>query len=252
VGHRRIHGELAKLGIAVAPSTVWEILRATGIDPAPRRSGLTWRQFLHAQAAGILAVDFLHVDTVLLKRLYVLVFIEHRTCWMHLGGATAHPTGDWTVQQARNLALTLGERFESIRFLVRDRGSNFTVSFDAVFLAAGTRIVRTAVQVPRMNAVCKRLVGTLRRELLDRMLILGERHLRSALAEYQVHYNAARPHQGIAQRVPDSEHDGRHLTVADLDHERFLRKPVLGGLINDMRAPPNISKNRRSRRGSYF
>ena len=132
-GHRRIHGELAKLGIAVAPSTVWEILRAAGIDPAPRRSGPTWRQFLHAQAAGILAVDFLHVDTVLLKRLYVLVFIEHRTRRMHLGGVTAHPTGDWTVQQARNLALTLGERFESIRFLVRDRGSNFTVSFDAVF-----------------------------------------------------------------------------------------------------------------------
>jgi putative transposase len=228
-GHRRIQGELAKLGIAVAPSTVWEILRAAGIDPAPRRSGPTWRQFLRAQAAGILAVDFLHVDTVLLKRLYVLVFIEHRTRRMHLGGVTAHPTGDWTVQQARNLALTLGERFESIRFLVRDRGSNFTVSFDAVFQAAGTRVVRTAVQAPRMNAVCERLVGTLRRELLDRMLILGERHLRSVLAEYQVHYNTARPHQGIAQRVPD----GEHLIVAGLDRERIIRKPVLGGLINE-------------------
>jgi putative transposase len=163
----------------------------------------------------------------------MLVFIEHRTRRMHLGGVTAHPTGDWTVQQVRNLALTLGERFESIRFLVRDRGSNFTVSFDAIFQAAGTRIVRTAVQAPRMNAVCERLVGTLRRELLDRMLILGERHLRSVLAEYQVHYNAARPHQGIAQRVPDSEHDGGHLTAADLDRERIIRKPVLGGLINE-------------------
>ncbi len=121
-GHRRIHGELAKLGIAVAPSTVWEILRAAGIDPAPRRSGPTWRQFLAAQAAGILAVDFLHVDTVLLKRLYVLVFIEHGSRRMHLGGVTAHPTGDWTAQQARNLALTLGERFENVRFLTRDRG----------------------------------------------------------------------------------------------------------------------------------
>jgi transposase len=103
-GHRRIHGELAKLGIAVAPSTVWEILRAAGIDPAPRRSDPTWRQFLAAQAAGVLAVDFLHVDTVLLKRLYVLVFIERGSRRMHLGGVTAHPTGDWTVQQARNLA----------------------------------------------------------------------------------------------------------------------------------------------------
>jgi len=110
-----------KLGVTVAPSTVWEILRAAGIDPAPRRSGPTWRQFLHAQAAGILAVDFLHVDTVLLKRVYVLVFIEHGTRRMHLGGVTANPTGDWTVQQARNFALTLGERFEDIRFLVRDR-----------------------------------------------------------------------------------------------------------------------------------
>jgi transposase InsO family protein len=232
-GHRRIHGELAKLGIAVAPSTVWQILRAAGIDPAPRRSGPTWRQFLYAQAAGILAVDFLHVDTVLLKRMYVLVFIEHGSRRMHLGGVTAHPTGDWTVQQARNLALTLGVRFEDIRFLIRDRGSNFTASFDAVFQAAGTRIVRSAVQAPRMNAICERLVGTLRRELLDRVLILGEGHLRAVLTEYQVHYNTARPHQGIAQRVPDGTHDGGHLTVSDLDRGRILRKPVLGGLINE-------------------
>ena len=113
-GHRRIHGELTKLGVTVAPSTVWKILRAAGIDPAPRRSGPTWRQFLHVQAAGIVAVDFLHVDTVLLRRLYVLVFIEHGTRRMHLGGVTANPTAEWTVQQARNLALTLGERFEDM------------------------------------------------------------------------------------------------------------------------------------------
>jgi len=121
-----------------------------------------------------LAVDFLHVDTVLLKRLYVLVFIEHGTRRMHLGGVTANPTGAWTVQQARNLAFTLGQRFEDTRFLIRDRGSNFTASFDAVFQAAGTRIVVSAVQTPRMNAICERLAGTLRREFLDRVLILGE------------------------------------------------------------------------------
>ena len=128
-------------------------------DPACRghRSGAapTWRQFFRARAAGILAVDFLHVDTVLRKRLYVLVFIEHGTRRMHLGGVTANPTGEWTVQQARNLTLSLGERFENDRFLTRDRGLNFTASFDAVFEAAGGRILRTAVQAPRMNATCE-------------------------------------------------------------------------------------------------
>jgi putative transposase len=232
-GHRRIHGELTKLGVTVTPSTVWEILHAAGIDPAPRRPGPGWRQFLRAQAAGIVAADFLHVDTVLLKRIYMLVFIEHGTRRMHIGGVTANPTGEWTVQQARNLALDLGERFKDVKFLIHDRGSNFTSSFDAVFQAAGTKIVRTAVQAPRMNAICERLVGTLRRELLDRMLILGESRLRTVLAEYQAHYNTARPHEGIAQCIPDGEGEGGHLTVADLDRERIYRKPVLGGLINE-------------------
>jgi putative transposase len=229
-GYRRIHGELTKLGVTVAQSTVWEILRVAGIDPAPRRSGPTWRQFMHSQAAGILAVDFFHVDTVLLKRLYVLVFIEHGTRRMHLG-VTASPTGEWTVQQARNL--TLGERFGDIRFLIRDRGSNFTASFDAVFQAVGTRILRTPVRAPRMNAICERLVGTLRRELLDRVLILGEQHLHAVLAEYQAHFNTARPHQGIAQHVPDDERDGPRATVTDIDNHQIRRKPILNGLINE-------------------
>ena len=232
-GYRRIHGELTKLGLAVAPSTVWEILHAAGIDPAPRRSGPTWRQFLHAQAAGILAVDFLHVDTVLLRRLYVLVFIEHGTRRMHPGGVTAHPTGEWTVQQARNLALTLDERFGAMKFLIRDRGSNFTASFDAVFQATGTTILRTAVQAPRMNAICERLVGTLRRELLDRVLILGETHLRAVLADYQAHYNMARPHQGIDQRVPNAEHHPPCITAWDFHTHQIRRIPVLSGLINE-------------------
>ena len=231
-GYRRIHGELTKLGVMVAPSTVWEILHGAGIDPAPRHTATTWRQFLQAQAAGILAVDFLHVDTML-KRLHVLVFIEHGTRRMHFGGVTAHPTGEWTAQQARNLALTLGERFEDIKFLIRDRGSNFTTSFDAVFQAAEARILRTAVQAPRMNAICERLIGTLRRELLDLMLILGERHLRNVLTEYQAHYNTARPHQGITQRVPGDEPDAPHTAVPDIDALQIRRKPVLNGLINE-------------------
>jgi putative transposase len=232
-GYRRIHGEITKLGVTVAQSTVWEILRNAGIDPAPRRAGATWRQFLCAQASGILAVDFFHVDTVLLKRLYVLVFIEHGTRRMHLGGVTANPAGEWTTQQARNLSLTLGERFEDIKFLIRDRGPNFTASFDAVFQAAGTRILRTAVQTPRMNAICERLVGTLRRELLDHVLILGEQHLQAVLTEYQAHYNTARPHQGIAQHVPDDERDGIRAAVTDIDTQHVRRKPILNGLINE-------------------
>ena len=231
-GYRRIHGELTRLGLTIAASTIYEILRAAGIDPAPRRDGQTWRQFLHAQAAGILAADFLHVDTVSLTRLYVLVFIEHRTGRMHLGGITTHPTGDWTVQQARNLALDLGERFTGFRFLIRDRGSNFTTSFDAVFQATGTTILRTAVQVPPMNAICERLIGTLCRELLDRTLVLNQAHLRAVLAEYQEHYNTARPHQGIGQRVPNADPAPR-VPAADPGTCQIRRKPVLGGLINE-------------------
>jgi putative transposase len=170
---------------------------------------------------------------VLLTRLYVLVFIEHGTRRMHLGGVTRHPTGQWTVQQARDLALTLDERFEDFRFLIRDRGSNFTASFDAVFQAAGTTILGTAVQAPRMNAICERLVGTLRRELLDRMLILGEAHLRAVLAEYEEHYNTARPHQGIGQRTPCNQNHAPRTTPTSLDTERIRRKPILNGLINE-------------------
>jgi putative transposase len=170
---------------------------------------------------------------VLLKRLYVLVFIKHGTRRMHLGGVTANPTGEWTVQRARNLALTLGDGLENMRFLVRDRGSNFTRSFDAVFQVAGIRVLRTAVRAPRMNAICERLVGTLRRELLDRMLILSEGHLRAVLAEYQVHYNTARPHQGIAQRIPGWDREAPGFTAVDLAAERIYRKPALSGLINE-------------------
>jgi putative transposase len=155
----------------------------------------------------------------------MLVFIEHGTRRMHLGGVTEYPTGEWTVQQARNLAMSLGERFEDIKFLIRDHGPNFTASFDAVFQTTGARILRTAVQAPRMNATCERLAGTLRRELLDRVLILGERHLRAVLTDYQAHYNTARPHQGIAQRLPDDEPDAPRATVTGIDTQETKTHP---------------------------
>jgi putative transposase len=152
---------------------------------------------------------------------------------MHTGAVTASPTGEWTSQQARNPALSPGDRLEGIKLLIRDRGPNVTASSDAVFQATGTTILRTAVQAPPMNAICERPAGTLRRELLDRVLIPGERHLRAVLAEYQAHYNMARPHQGIAQHVPEAEHDSRHNAETRLDSQRIRRKAVLNGLINE-------------------
>jgi putative transposase len=150
-GHRRIHGELARLGHTVAASTVWNILRAAGIDPAPRRNGPTWREFLSAQANSIIAADFLHIDTIGLQRLYALVFLEHSTRRLHIAGVTAHPTGEWVTQQARNLAHNLGTRMESLRFLIRDRDTKYTHAFDAVFEADNIDILKTPPQAPKQT-----------------------------------------------------------------------------------------------------
>jgi putative transposase len=170
-GYRRIQGELVGLGHTVAASTVWNILRSAGLNPAPRRAGPTWRQFLSAQARTILAVDFAHVDTVFLRRLYVLVVIEHDRRRVHLAGITTHPTGARVTQQARNLLMELGDRADRFRFLIRDRDSKFTTAFDAVFSGADIRIIRTPVRAPRANAIAERFIGTLRRECLDHILI---------------------------------------------------------------------------------
>ena len=136
-GHRRVQGELVRLGHRIAASTVWQILHDAGLDPAPRRSGPTWRQFLTAQAKAVLAVDFVHVDTVVLRRIYALIAVEHGSRRAHLLGVTAHPTGAWTTQAARNLMMDLSECASTITFLLRDRDSRFTRAFDAVFTADG-------------------------------------------------------------------------------------------------------------------
>ena len=183
-GYRRIHGELTGLGYKLAPSTVWQILKDAGIDPAPQRSGQAWRAFLDAQAKTILAADFFHVDTVFLRRLYVLFFIEHGTRRVHLAGITAHPTGEWVTQQARNLLMNLEDHADGLKFLIRDRDAKFTVAFDAVFALVGVRIVKAPVRAPRANAIAERWIASARRECLDRMLITGERHLRLVLSEY--------------------------------------------------------------------
>jgi putative transposase len=205
-GYRRIHGELVGLGHPIAASTVWKILNDAGIDPALRRSGPTWRQFLAAQAHAILAVDFAHVDTVLLRRLYILLVIEHGHRRVHLVGITAHPTGAWVTQQARNLLLDLGGRADQFRYLIRDRDSKFTAAFDAVFAGADIAILRTPVQAPRANAIAERWIGTLRRECLDHLLITGPRHLALVLQEYLEHYNTHRPHRSLRQQPPCRPH----------------------------------------------
>ena len=233
-GHRRIQGELVGLGYRIAHSTVWEILTKAGVDPAPRRCGPTWREFLSAQSQQIIACDFFSVDTVLLRRLYVLIFVEHGTRRLHVAGVTANPTAEWVAQQARNLAMSSETRLESLAFLIRDRDSKFTWSFDGVFVAENIRILKSPLQSPRANAICERLVGTLRREALDRLLIVNSRHLEAVLVAYAKHYNGHRPHQSRDQQAPDAKAlPVRH--VADLAAHRVRRRRVLGGLINEYR-----------------
>jgi putative transposase len=228
-GYRRIHGELAGLGCKLAPSTVWRILKDAGIDPAPMRSGQSWRAFLESQATTILATDFFHVDTVLLRRLYVLFFIEHGARRVHLAGITARPTGEWVTQQARNLLMNLGDHADGLKFLIRDRDAKFTAAFDAVLTAAGLRIIKSPVRAPRANAIAERWISSARRECLDRMLITGERHLRLALTEYVEHYNGHRPHRTLGQRPPA----GRDRPPTMDPDVRLLRRDRLGGLIRE-------------------
>ena len=183
----------------VGASTVWEILNAAGIDPAPRRSGPTWRQILTNQAHAIIAVDFFHLDTALGNRLYALAFLEHATRRPHNTRVTAHPSRSWAAQQARNLAADLDTRLDSLRFLLRDRDDKYSPAFDAIFQTEEMDILNTAPRAPRMNAHCERVIKSLRSELCDHMLILNEPHTRKILARYQRHYSEHRPHQ--ARRV---------------------------------------------------
>jgi hypothetical protein len=213
----------------VAASTVWEILKGAGIDPAPRRSGQIWRAFLEAQAKTILATDFFHVDTVFLRRLYVLFFIEHGTRRVHLAGITAHPTVEWVTQQARNLLMNLEDHGDGLKFLIRDRDAEFTTAFDAVLAAAGVRIIRTPVRAPRANAIAERWISSARRECLDQMLITGDRHLRLVLSEYTDHYNSHRPHRAL-QQIPPAGRSHQPGLSADA---RVLRRDLLGGLIHE-------------------
>jgi transposase InsO family protein len=230
-GYTRIQGELRRLGHRVAAATIRKILRSHRIPPAPRRDdGPTWRVFLRAQATTILATDFFQIETVALKRLYVSFVVEVGSRRVHILGVTEHPTAAWATQLARNFLADVGDRAGWFRYLIRDRDSIFTEAFDAVFAAVNIEIKKSAPQCPKMNAFAERWVKTVRAECTDRMLIVGDRHLRVVLEHYAEHYNAGRSHQGhgLSLRAPLDDPD-----IIPFPAQRIARTKILGGLINE-------------------
>ena len=214
-----------------AASTVWEILKKAGIDPAPRRTGPTWSLFLRSQAEAILACDFFTADLLDGTQAYVLAVIEHASRRIRILGVTLHPTGEWTAQQARNLIMDLGEQPYRVKFMIRDRGSNFTPAFDAVLADAGIRTVLCSVRTPRMNAIIERWIGGCRRELLDRALVWSQAHLRRILRQYETHHNQHRPHRSLACAAPLKPLP----EPVDLGRYRVRRQTRTGCPINEYR-----------------
>ena len=224
----RIQGELRKLGIRVSASSIRRVLHQRGLGPVPR-NGPTWSDFLRSQAHSVLATDFFTVNTVSLKQLYVLFVIELSTREVHILGVTEHPTGEFVTQVARNLMGDLADRGRSIKFLIRDRDTKFTTSFDEVFRSEGIRVIRTPVRSPRANAYAERWVRTVRTECLDWLLILGHGHLERVLREYVNHYNQQRPHRGIDLQAPvPGDRTAAIHPLLDIH-----RQDVLGGLIHE-------------------
>ncbi|KUL20948.1 integrase core domain-containing protein [Streptomyces regalis] len=232
-GYRRIHGELAALGVKVAASTVWEILRAHGILPAPERQNTTWADFLRSQADALLACDLFETRTLTGARLYVFAVIEHATRRIRILGATAHPTAQWIVQLGRNLLMDLEDAGSKAKFLIRDRDSKFTAAFDDLLADAGLKVVTTGIRIPRMNSLTERWIQTCRRELLDRTLIWNRSHLLHALRVFEAHYNQHRPHRTLKQAAPlrplpepiSVPETSRHLEVR--------RRDRLGGTLRE-------------------
>jgi transposase InsO family protein len=232
-GYQRIQGELQQLGVYISATAIRSTLRRHGFDPAPRRATTTWRALLRQQAAGIVACDFFTVDTIWLRRLDVLFFIELRTRRVHLAGVTANPDGRWVTQQARNLLLMLGERGGQPHFLLRDRDAKFSRSFDDVFSSEGAEVLVTPVRAPRANAYAERWVRTVRGECLDWLLIVGRGHLEQVLRVYVEHYNQHRPHQALGLEAPDPP--ARVTIVGEDQQGRVRRRDLLGGLLHEYR-----------------
>ncbi|MGY0063345.1 helix-turn-helix domain-containing protein [Streptomyces sp. LZ34] len=234
-GYRRLHGELLVLGVKVAASTVWKILKDAGVDPAPDRSSSTWADFLRFQADALLACDFFEAVTLSGARMYVLVVIEHSSRRIRILGATAHPTASWVIQAAKNLVMDLEDVGCRARFMIRDRDGKFPVLFDAVLKGTGIEVVLTGIQMPRMNSIMERWVQTCRHELLDRTLIWNQRHLLHTLREFEEFYNSHRPHQGIANARPLHPLPTPIDDPDKLSHLDIRRHDRLGGILHEYR-----------------
>jgi putative transposase len=226
-GYQRISGELSKLGLSVSPNTVRRLLARAGLGPAPRRSGPSWREFLRAQAASIVACDFFTVETAFLRRYYVLFFIELQSRRVHLAGCSAHPSGRWVAQQARNLNFSgaLGD----VSFLIHDRDSKFVAAFDEVFRSEGIRVILTPPRAPQANAYAERFVRTARTECLDWLLILGPRQLERVLRVFVEHYNSERPHRALGRCPPTRP----QTTPPPPPGAAVKRRDRLGGLLHE-------------------
>jgi transposase InsO family protein len=224
----RIAGELKKLRVAISATSVRNVLRAPGLPPAPRRDGPTWEQFIRSQAKGILATDFFSVPTVLGGTLYVLFVIEVESRFVHLLGVTKHPVDQWVTQVARNFTSGLEDKGRRFRFLVRDRDTKFTRSFDAVFSAVGIEMLKTPVRSPRANAYAERFVRTVRSECLDQIIIVGRRHLEGVVSELVAHYDTARPHRGLKLATPVPREEATQKSGGTL-----RRTDVIGGIVHE-------------------
>ncbi len=225
-GYLRIVGELKKLGVTVSKGSVTNVLRRHRLPPAPRRIGPSWTEFLRVQAKGIVATDFFTVDTVLLRRYYVLFVIELERRVVHILGATTNPNGPWVTQAARNFCADLEDAGRRVRFLIRDRDSKFSASFDEVFASIGAETIMTPVRSPKANAFAERWVRTVREDCLDHLLVLSRHHLETILTEYVTHYNRSRPHRGLDLTPP------RPAVVAN-EAKKIRRRDLLGGLIHE-------------------
>jgi putative transposase len=234
-GYPRIAGELLKLGMRVSPGTVRQLLLAAGLKPAPRRTGPSWRDFLRQQATSMIACDFFTVETISLRRVYVLFFIELESRRVHLAGCTTNPTGGWVTQQARNL--NFSGLLERMRFLIHDRDSKFSTAFDEVFRSEGLKVIHTPIRAPQANAYAERFVRSVRGECLDWLLILGRRHLERVVHVYAKHYNEHRPHRSLEQRPPLAKPppmiEERTPTTEPLRLARIRRRDRLGGLVHE-------------------